>query len=342
MPSPTIKDVAREAGVSTATVSYVLNGKSSVGEDTRARVLDAVDRLGYIRNVTAQNLRHQRTRLIGFAWSEKPRDKPNAIHDNFAYHLTRTAAEIGCRVLTFTYPEDDPVPIYEELIRTQRVDAFVISGTDEEDQRIHFLMDEDFPFVAFGRSTPGWDFSWVDTDGEAGVAAAVEYLLLLGHRRIAMIGWPEESLSGNYRIKGYRKGLERAGLDFDPAYLVRTIHSEETGREAFARLCALPPKRRPTAVVCVSDLVAVGVMHEARDREMVVGRDLSVIGFDDEPMSQYLNPALTTLAQPLEEIAERVVGILNDQMTGRSDDGAVQQHLVAPRLVVRDSTGRCR
>ncbi|MCK6580907.1 MAG: LacI family DNA-binding transcriptional regulator [Anaerolineae bacterium] len=339
MPSPTMKDVAREAGVSTATVSYVLNRKSIVSDETRVRVLEAVERLGYIRNATAQNLRQQRTRLIGFAWSEKARDKPNAILDNFAYHLTRCASEIGCRVLTFTHPDEDPIPNYEDLIRTQRVDAFVITGTEPEDPRIHFLMDEDFPFVTFGRSTPGWAFNWVDTDGDAGMAAGVEYLVSLGHERIAMVGWPESSLSGGYRVAGYRRGLDRAGLPFKPDYLVRTLHSEETGREAFARLCALPAKRRPTAVVCVSDLVAVGVMHEARERGMHLGEDLSVIGFDDEPMSQYLNPALTTLAQPLDEIASMVITILDDLIAGST---VLHQRLIAPRLIVRESTGQRR
>jgi LacI family transcriptional regulator len=294
MPSLTMKDVAREAGVSTATVSYVLNEKSSfVSDETRIRVLEAVERLGYIRNVTAQNLRHQRTRLIGFAWSEMPRDKHNAILDNFAYHLTRTAAEIGCRVLTFTYSESDPIRYYAELIRTQRVDAFVVANTEPEDARIHFLIEEKFPFVSFGRSTPDWAFNWVDTDGAAGVETAVNYLIELGHHQIAMIAWPESSLSGNYRVEGYRRALERAALPFIPEYLVRTVHSETTGRAAFAQLIALPMKMRPTAVIAVSDLVAVGAMNAARDHGMQVGTDVSVI-------------------------------------------------LLAPRLVVRESTGRVR
>lgn len=341
MPSLTMKDVAREAGVSTATVSYVLNGKLSfVSDETRVRVLEAVDRLGYIRNITAQNLRHQRTRLIGFAWNEKRRNEPNAILDNFAYHLTRTAEELGCHVLTFTYSESDPVRYYAELIRTQRVDAFVVNNTESDDARIRFLIDEKFPFVSFGRSTPGWAFNWVDTDGARGVATAVNYLIELGHQRIAMIGWPESSLSGNYRIEGYRQALERAGLPFLPEYLVHTIHSEATGREAFARLVALPIKMRPTAVVAVSDLIAVGVMNEARDRGMQVGKDLSVIGFDDEPMSQYLLPALTTLSQPLDSIAALVISILDDLIIRGSEE--LHQYLVAPHLVVRESTGKMR
>lgn len=335
-----MKDVAREAGVSTATVSYVLNGKSTfVSPETRERVMAAVNKLGYSRNATAQNLRHQRTRLIGFAFSEKPRDVPNAILDNFAYHLTLRAATIGCRVLTFTHPENDPVTAYEELIRTQRVDAFVVANTDFEDARIRFLMDENFPFVSFGRSTPGWMFNWVDTDSLEGIASAVNYLVTLGHERIAMVAWADQGLTGSLRIEGYRIGLERAGIAFDPDYLNRGIHSERTGREAFTRMWALPPRRRPTAFVTVSDLLAIGVMNEAHDHGVRVGKNVSVIGFDDEPMSQYMQPKLTTMAQPLDTIASTLMSMLDDLINQGSDD--LHQMLVAPRLVVRQSTGQC-
>ncbi len=334
---PTMKDVAREAGVSTATVSYVLNDKpDSISEETRARVLSAVARLGYTRNITAQNLRQQRTRLIGFAWSEKPRDHPNAILDNFAYYLTRAAAEIGLRILTFTYPENDPIPVYADLVRTRRVDAFVVADTKPDDERIRFLIDSGFPFVAFGRSTPGWAYNWVDTDSRAGVAAAVDHLVALGHERIAMIAWPESSLSGNYRIEGYRLALERAGIAVNPRHLVRTVHSEQNGREAFAALWALPAHERPTAIVAVSDLLAIGVINGAREHGLRIGADLSVVGFDDEPMSQYVHPALTTLAQPLPAIADEVIVLLDRVLIGVTD---VTQHLVAPPLIVRASTG---
>ncbi len=334
-----MKDVARAAGVSTATVSYVLNDKSAgVSDETRQRVLNAVQRLGYIRNSTAQNLRTQRTRLIGFAWGEKRRDTPNAVLDIFAYHLTRTAAEIGYRVLTFTYPENDPIPVYRELIRTQRVDAFVVANTVYDDPRIRFLIDQEFPFVTFGRANPEWDFNWVDTDGQSGVNAAVTHLIAQGHQRIALLAWPEDSLSGNFRVLGYRQALAAAGVPFDPLLLLRGEGIVEFGRSALRQLWALPVAQRPTAIVAVSDLIAVGVMHEARDRGIDVGAALAVVGFDDEPMSAYLSPSLTTLAQPLEAIASAMVVIL-DELLNQGRDQRVQQ-LITPHLIVRESIGK--
>jgi DNA-binding LacI/PurR family transcriptional regulator len=333
----TMKDVARQAGVSTATVSYVLNGKTAaIKEETCQRVLDAVAQLGYTRNVTAQNLRQQRTGMIGFAWSEKPRDVPNAVLDIFAYHLTRIAAGHGYRMLMFTHAAADPVPSYDALISTRRVDGFLLADTTQDDLRIHHLIECGVPFVAFGRSNPDWAFNWIDTDSRAGTLDAARYLIRIGHRRIAMLSWPADSFSGEFRAQGYRQALDEAGIAFDPALLVRTTQSVTAAASAIAPLLALPAVHRPTAIIAVSDLIAVGAMDAARAAGLVVGRDLSIIGFDDEPMSQYLTPPLTTLAQPLEEIAGHMVAILDDLLTGTG--GALHQMLIPPRLVVRAST----
>jgi LacI family transcriptional regulator len=168
---PTIKDVAREAGVSIATVSYVLNNKSAFfSEGTRQQVLEAVERIGYSPNVTARNLKASETRLIGYAWHEVPYGQVNSVLDHFTYALAQAAEAAGYHVLTFTHPLHDPIPVYEDLIKTQRVDGFVLAGTIAGDERIRYLMEQGFPFVSFGRSNPGWTFPWVDTEGSAASA----------------------------------------------------------------------------------------------------------------------------------------------------------------------------
>jgi DNA-binding LacI/PurR family transcriptional regulator len=337
---PTIKDVAREAGVSIATVSYVLNDKASaVSEDTRQRVWSAVRKTGYTPNVTARNLRSSQSRLIGYAWHEVPSNQVNPVLDQFTYGLARAAEAAGYHILTFTYPIDDPIPVYDDLIRTGRVDAFVVGSTVYDDLRVRFLLDQAFPFVAFGRSNPQWDFSWVDTDGQRGVRDAVEYLVSQGHRRIAMAAWPVESLSGGFRYAGYLEGLARAGIDFRADYVVRGEHSEQTGRDALVSWLQLPVRERPTAVVTTSDLMAIGVMNEAERRGLIVGRDLSVIGFDDAPMTQYLRPALTTLQQPLMQIGQELIAMLELAI---KDGGSPRHLLLPPQLIIRESTGQPR
>jgi DNA-binding LacI/PurR family transcriptional regulator len=333
---PTIKDVAKEAGVSIATVSYVLNKKDTfVSKETRRQVLEAIERIGYTPNVTARNLKASQTRLIGYAWHEAPYDQVNPVMDRFTYSLAQAVEAAGYHVLTFTHSPDDPLPVYDDLIRSGRVDAFVLSGTVRDDSRIHFLMEADFPFVSFGRSNPDWDFPWVDTDGRQGVREATEYLISLGHTRIAMAAWPEESISGSFRVQGYRDAIKASGIPFQPEYLARGEHSEQGGRDALAYWCKLPSDEQPTAVVAITDLMAIGVMNEAERRGLVVGRDLSVIGYDDVPMSQYLRPALTTVQQPILEIGQALVGMLENVL--RPNQPPESHLLIPPRLVIRNS-----
>lgn len=335
---PTIKDVAREAGVSIATVSYVLNKKNTlVSKETRLQVLETIERIGYTPNVTARNLRASQTRLIGYAWHEVRGDQENSVLDRFTYYLAQAAEAAGYHLLTFTYPQYDPNQVYDDLIRSQRVDAFVLSGTVRNDARIRFLMDANFPFISFGRSNPEWDFPWVDTDGCEGVYNAVDYLVGLGHQRIAMVAWPEESISGSYRVQGYLAGLQAAGIAFRPDYLIRGEHNVSTGCFALAEWMTLPVDERPTAIIAITDLIAIGILNQAEVYGLTVGSDLSVIGFDDTPLGQYLRPALSTIQQPIIEIGGELMHILNTGLNKNNWKDC--QVLLPPRLIVRASCG---
>lgn len=338
---PTIRDVAREAGVSIATVSYVLNNKhDAISVTTRQLVLEAAERIGYRPNATARNLRSNQTRLIGYAWYDVPdfgvpTGRLNTVLDWFTYYLARSAEQAGYHLLTFTYPLDDPVPTYEDLIRTGRVDAFVLAGTTVNDERVQFLLDQEFPFVSFGRSNAEWSFPWVDTDGRQGIRSAVEYLIGLGHERIAMLGWPEPSLTGNFRLQGYCEAMDSAGIPIRSEYILRGDHSVRAGQTAMATWCELPADQWPTAIVAVSDLMAIGVMNEAERRGLEVGKDISVIGFDDAPLTEYLRPALTTLQQPIPQICEALISML--EMILSKQDAEVTNMLIPPKLILRES-----
>ncbi|MBI1277494.1 MAG: LacI family DNA-binding transcriptional regulator [Anaerolineaceae bacterium] len=336
---PTIKDVAREAGVSIATVSYVLNNKKGfISQKTRQEVLDAVDRVGYTPNTTARNLKSSQTRLIGYAWHKAPRQSNNSVLDSFIYYLAQAVESAGYHLLTFTHPSQQPLRVYDELMRSGRVDAFVIADTNDNDERIKFLIDAGFPFVSFGRSKPNWEFSWVDTDGHRGVREAVDYLVGLGHKRIAMAAWPAGSLAGNHRVAGYMEGMTANGLALDPSAILHGEHNEHFGRAALTQWFTLSPQQRPTAVIAISDLIAIGIMNEAEERGLVIGRDLSVIGFDDAPLVQYLHPGLTTVQQAIPEIAEAITQILEDIL--KASQPTLSQLLIPPRLVIRSSCGQ--
>lgn len=334
---PTIKDVARQAGVSIATVSYVLNNRNDmVGEQTRQHVLEVARQLGYKANVTARNLQASRTSLIGYAWHLNPDDQPNLVMDQFIYHLAQAAEAAGYHLLTFTHPDRDPIAVYAELIQSGRIDGFVLAGTEHDDPRIRFLIDEKFPFVSFGRANPAWDFHWVDTDGCAGMRAATEYLLENGHTRIAFLGWPQDSLTGNYRLAGYFEALAAAGIAPREDYVIHNDYARNSIEKAFDRWAALPAAERPTALVAVSDYVAVAAMRAAEQYGHRVGETISVVGFDDAPFVRYLQPRLTTLRQPFAAISACLVGMLDTLVRGESP--AQRTHLFTPELIIRESS----
>jgi len=334
---PTIKDVARRAGVSTATVSYVLNNSGAVSEATRQRVLQAVKELGYRPSVIARGLQARESRMIGYSWRPMPPDQFNPILEKFIHSMAEAAERHDYHVLTFPSPVPyDEVTIYQDMIESGRVDGFILPHTNLNDRRIRYLLDVGFPFVAFGRSNPEWDFPWVDVDGTDGMRQAVTHLLDLGHRRIACLAWPEASLTGQYRLEGYQTAMTEAGLPIDPAWIIRTENDYYHAYQATQSWLALPSDRRPTAVVALSDLMAIGVMNAAADAGLEVGPDLAVVGFDDAPITGYLRPSLTSLRQPIAEVGERAVTMLIQLVRGETPSPA--QVLLKPRLIVRDST----
>ncbi len=338
--SVTIKDLAGQLDLSVSTVSKALNNYPHVAEETRQRVLAKSKELGYRPSVTARGLQARRTHLIAYSWRPAPAEQFSPILNRFIHVMGAAAVAAGYHLLAFpTSSDQDELNAYQELVRTRRVDGIIFSATSENDPRVAYLSEADFPFVAFGQAGAGWDYPWVDVDGRAGIGMAVDHLVQLGHRRIGFIAWPHGSLlTAGDRYRGYVEALERAGLPFDPALVVRAEHAEPAGRRAMATLLDLPTAQRPTAVVAISDLLAIGAMNEAQDRGLGVGRDVSIVGFDDAPMSKYLRPPLTTIRQPVDEVGELVVQQLLAVVSGTPLAEDERHVLLKPELIVRGST----
>ncbi|MDX2079041.1 MAG: LacI family DNA-binding transcriptional regulator [bacterium] len=328
---PSIKEVAQIANVSPATVSLVLNGKGNISPDTRQRVLDVVQKLGYTRNVRARNLRDQQSRVIGYARANT-RPEYNPILEQFTYYLVREIEKQNRHVLLFTSPDDSDTLPYADLIDGQHVDGFVLSYTVKNDARFKFLSDAGVPFVAFGRSLSPMDeeVHWVDVDGRAGMYDATNHLIQHGHERIAMIAWDEESASGQERVEGYLMALHQHGITPRPELINRKLNGVDNGYLGASELMRLP--NPPTAVICVSDMLAAGVLRWSA----LNGIKLGVIGFDDHPIAQFMNPPLTTLRQPVERVAIKLAKLLSHQLDG-NDDGELCE-LIPPELVVRESS----
>jgi DNA-binding LacI/PurR family transcriptional regulator len=362
--SATLADVAHAAGVSRQTVSNVLNAPHRVRPETRARVEEAIAELGYQPNRVAQALRAQASRLIGYRIEPMHAESLASIHDRFLHALAEAGQAADHQLLLFTAdgPEDE-LRTCARLYRTGAVDGFVLYGIDHGDRRPRGLLDLGAPFAAFGRTDDDGGHVWVDVDNAAGTAAAVEHLAARGHRRIAFVGWPEGSGVGDRRAAGWRAALERHDLYAACAPLdVRGVDSAANGAQLGAILLDRPEP--PTAVVTVTDTLAVGVMQAARARGLTVGRDLAVVGFDDSPTAGVLE--LSSVRQPIEAVARCIIRALLTRLPagdnadptaeparpgrrgpdagGPGADGrrrrgtAAESRLLAPALVVRASS----
>jgi DNA-binding LacI/PurR family transcriptional regulator len=333
-PPVTLKSVASRAGVSYQTVSKVLNGQIQVAPETRERILKAADELGYRPNQIARNMRAQRSHMIGYSWLPNSPDQINQILDQFLSSMVDEAEAAGYHLLPFPF-RSGHVDDYRELIDTGRVDGFVISSVEYDDPRVSFLMEREFPFVTFGRSNPGWHFPYVDVDGAEGSRQATQYLIDRGNRRIGVLAWPEDSRVGNERFAGFSEAMNSAGLQVNRQWIERGEGTFEFGYQASLRLLALPAAERPTAIIAMSDTMAIGGMRAARECGLEVGRDIAIIGFDDAPMSQYLFPALTTVHQPIREAGRKCVEILISIIKGKKLDE--HRVLLPPTLITRAS-----
>jgi DNA-binding LacI/PurR family transcriptional regulator len=333
---PTMADVAKAASVSLQTVSNVINAPHLVRAETRERVEAVIAATGYRPLKAAQTLRTQRSHLIAVIIPE-PGQWKGELHNAFLHALTRRAQKSGYRILLFTAVDDDEeIRAYDQLLSDYTLDAFVITGTHSADRRTSWLRRKRVPFVTFGRpwGTAG-THPWVDVDGAHGERAATEHLIAAGHRRIAFLGWPEDSDVGEDRKAGWEQACQAAGLPTD-GLCARLEDDLAQGREGCARL--LESADPPTAFVCVSDTVALGAWTEITARGLAPGLDVAVIGFDDSTAAAAVG--LTSVAQPLDEVADACLVALDRLLSPGSGTGkraARPRALLEPHLVIRSS-----
>lgn len=332
----TLKDIARELNLSVTTVSRALYGYDDVAEGTRQRVWSLAETLGYVPDTTAQRLRKGRTDTLGFVIPTFGPRFSDPFFSEFLAALGNEAARQGFDLLVSTRaPGAEEQAAYRRLVEGRRVDGLILVRTRRHDERVQYLSERAFPFVAFGRTDLDTPYPYVDTDGEVGFRQLVEHLVGLGHRRIACLSADPELTFVSHRLAGYRTALAAHGIDADPSLLIQADLTQRGGYEAASRL--LDQTAPPTALVCLNDLMALGAMRAAQERGLVVGRDVSVTGFDDIPLAENAHPPLTTLEQPVYDIGKRLCAMLVRLIRSESLDDA--HVLLAPTLVIRESTG---
>ena len=308
---PTVEDIARAAGVSTATVSRALNRPDTVSPELREKVAGKVRELGYVPSGAAKALASNRTFTVGALIPTIN----NAIFAASIAAFEETLSRNGYTLLV-TVSNYDQLHEVEQLRRLleREVDALILVGLDHHDDVWRLLEISGCPAVAIWGHANNPPIPCMGFDNASAAEFAVDHLVELGHRRIGMVAGIS---TGNDRARARRRGVEAAlrrhGLRADAELFTEKPYSHNDGRAGLAELLALD--ERPTAIMCGNDVLAMGVMFEARDRGLAVPDDLSVIGFDNLPITEQLSPALTTIEVPSEAIGRAAASALVDHLS---------------------------
>jgi DNA-binding LacI/PurR family transcriptional regulator len=329
---PRSGDIAALVGVSQTTVSFVLNGKQGhVSDETRRRVLEAAEALGYHVNAPARKLASGRTQTLGLVIRQS---SEKVAGDPFLGATLKGLASVA-RGLNYQVIVESLGPgegTYESLLRAQHVDALVISGTRDDDEELVRLVQDGYPLVLQG-SRPDLDVPSVDVDNAAAARVAVEYMIDRGHRRIACVVHDLAYSAAQERLKGYRAALTAAGIEFDRSLVVAGGWDATSGREAMASLLE---RETFTGVFVAFDMGAVGALAAIRSAGLSVPGDLSLVGFDDIPIAEFLDPPLTTIHVPAFELGAALARVLLDRLEGRP---VTKRTILETHLVARSSVG---
>jgi LacI family transcriptional regulator len=327
----TLRDVARHAGVSVTTVSNVVRGWPYIAEETRLKVERAIEELGYVPHPIATWLRRGYTRTIGFV-------VPDVTSPHFAA-LVETVEDIarehGYSVLVLNTHEDELREAEAvRLLNSGLGDGILLVQTANALQNGTLLRDVTIPVVAIDRVRNTFNGPFCNVDNFAVTRLAMQHLYDLGHRRIAHLVGPASALSAQDRAESYRQFVRQAGLDYKYLSTNPSQWCSDEGYRAMHELLDEPV--RPTAVFVSNDRMAIGAIHAALERGLRVPEDLSLVGVDDIELSRHITPPLTTVRQPLEDMARIGIEMLLKLIRGESLE---QTHVsLAPSLIVREST----
>ena len=329
----TLKSIAKIVGCSDTTVSRVLSGKSKqyrISAKTTAEVLRLAQELNFVPNPLAASLRTRRTMTVGLVLP----DIANPFFAQIAPFVQRESRKAGYTVLLANTEENSELEIDSvEMLRKRNIDGLIIAPTGQSPEHLLSLYRAGLPMVLIDRYFPECDIPFVVSDNEQGAFEAVTFLVENRHRYIACIqGLPHTTLSRE-RVNGYRRALNHAGINMNEDWIVGDSNSEENGYLEMRLL--LKDARRPTAILALSNLIALGALRAIGEERLQVPDDISVIAFDDLPYFNFFATPLTTVAQQAQEIGRVAMKLLYRQMT---QTGAEIQSVKLPiRLVKRDS-----
>ena len=326
----TIRDIAKFAKVSVSTVSRVLNQKPDVNAETKKRVNEAIDVLGYSPNIVARGLVLKKSNVIGFIVP----DIMNPSFPELARGLVSRARSLGYSVMFFDTNHDKKVEKEAvRLLQSKQVDGIVLSFNQTNYEELENLKKKKFPVVQIYKKSADPAISTIALDNEGSGYKAVKYLLDQGHRRIGHITTGVYSQSGSERLAGYNRALEEAGLSVDPQLIAVGENCAEAGTDCMRQLLSL--EEPPTAVFASHDVMAIGAYDAIYEAGLKIPDDISVVGHDNLPLSRLVHPKLTTVDTFKDRLGQAGIDLLVEEIeTGRPLN---RVEVFSTELVIRDS-----
>ncbi|CAI8737541.1 LacI family DNA-binding transcriptional regulator [Pseudomonas sp. IT-P395] len=326
----TIKDVAALAGISYTTVSHVVNNTRPVSQEVRLKVEAAIKSLNYVPSAVARSLKAKTTATIGLL-------VPNSLNPYFA-ELARGIEDYCerngyCVILCNSDDNPEKQRSYLRVLLEKRIDGLIVASAGGDSGLAQGLAGVKTPMVIVDRGLDGVDADLVRIDHEYGAYLATRHLLELGHRDIATIGGPASTSVAQMRLAGYCRALKEAGIEVRPE---RMLESDFTSTGGYSAAAILLEGNPPSAIFAGNDMIGIGVLRAAAERNVRVPSELSVIGFDDIQMSRYVYPALTTVGQSILQLGEMAAEVLLRRIA--TPNLGTDQRIVTPSIVLREST----
>jgi len=332
----TIRDVASKAGVAISTVSLALNGKGPISPETLTRIQQAADELGYRPSAMAQSLKRGHNKLIGLVLG----DIANPFFGRLQQGIDHLVFEADhMLIVAATAPHVDREMQTLEQLRRHRVGGIIMAPLSNDPKFSAYLRQIDVPVVLVDQYVDGVKFDFVRSDNELTTVMLTEYLIRLGHRRICYIGGQRDWWTARLRRKGFHDAMARHGVEVDPELDVEADFHGETAYNQVTRL--LSRADRPTAIVAANNWMALGALQAINDLGFNCPGDISLTGVDDVPWGSVIKPRITSVVQPVEELAQVAATWILERISTRG--GAAippRNHVAIPRLVIGESCAR--
>lgn len=328
---PTIYDVAEKAGVSISTVSKVLNNTGSLADKTRKKVKETMEELNYQPSVVASV--KKRIQTIGLLIPNIANPFMAEVARSIENHVKRH----GYSLMICSTDNDLKNEVeYISILKQKYTDGIIVATGLKKEKAIKELIKTDLPIALLSRDVPSLAADTVMVDDYLGGYEATRHLIDLGHEEIAMLTEDTSFSTIRARVRGYKKALEEAGLNYDESWVLTNNISIEEGKKAMLSL--LKKSSPPTAVFASTESLAIGAVQGARELNVKVPDELSIVGFDDTVLSTICEPPLTTIAQPIEEMGKKVAELLIEEIEKKKE--SKQRVVLSPKLIVRNSTAR--